>query len=182
VSIDAHRSSVERRMEAVLAALDIDPARDLGVAREQLRLAARWHDEGKHHPRFQARMGADPDGPPLAKPAPGHRADRGDGWRHEQLSAGFAWAYSERDPVVTVIVTGHHGAGLGLFDRDAKALLDGWESCNPSVLDALDELFGPCGRYELERARLTRSLGLHRLCYLEALLRCADMQVSREGG
>ncbi|MBB4663297.1 CRISPR-associated endonuclease/helicase Cas3 [Conexibacter arvalis] len=180
VTLDAHGIEVEARLVRIVGALDL-PSGALGVALEQLAQAARWHDEGKRHPRFQRRMGAPPDGPPLAKPAPGHVADRGDGWRHEQLSAAVAWANSDRDPVQAVIVAGHHGHGLPLFDRDPEAVLDGWGDCERAVRDALDELFGPFGVYERERLRLQRSLGVHRLAYLEALLRCADMQVSREG-
>lgn len=181
VTVDDHGEAVEQRLSEILDALDLVDEHDLGVGRERLLTAARWHDEGKRHPRFQRRMGAEPGGPALAKPAPGHRADRGDGLRHEQISAGFAWTRSDRDPVPTVVCCGHHGHGLPLFDRGPEAALDGWDDCDADVREALTELFGPCGRYELERARLTRTLGLHRLTFLEALLRCADMQVSREG-
>jgi CRISPR-associated endonuclease/helicase Cas3 len=180
VALDAHCDAVSRRLEEILDRLDADPS-DLGATRAQLLDAGRLHDAGKVHPRFQARMGADGSGPPVAKPVPGHRADRGDGWRHEQLSAAVAWAESERDPIPTVLVASHHGHGMPLFDRSPEAVLDGWDGCDARVEDALKELFGPCGRYELERARLERALGLHRSLHLQALLRCADMQVSREG-
>jgi hypothetical protein len=80
-----------------------------------------------------------------------------------------------------VLVAAHHGHGLPLFNRDADEVLNGWTECDPDVVAALKELYGPSGRYELERARLQRTLGVHRLAHLEALLRCADMQVSREG-
>jgi hypothetical protein len=79
------------------------------------------------------------------------------------------------------LVAAHHGHGLPLFDRGPDAVQSGWDDCEPEVVDALRELFGEYGRYELERARLGRQLGVHRLAYLEALLRCADMQISREG-
>lgn len=181
VTVDAHGHAVEARMGEILGALGVDGSQALGVDDAQLLVAARWHDEGKRHPRFQQRMGAPPDDPPLAKPAPGHRADEGDGWRHEQVSAGFVWVRASGDPVPAVLCAGHHGHGLPLFDRDADALLGDWDGCEPAVVEALGLLFGPSGRYELERVRLQRALGVHRLAYLEALLRCADMQVSREG-
>lgn len=177
VLIDTHNADVERRLVRIFDTLDID---DLGVTREQLLIAARWHDEGKRHPRFQRRMGGDPE-KPLAKPAPGLKADRGDGWRHESISAAAAWLDSGGDPVPTVIAASHHGHGRPLFDRDAEAMLAHWPECEQPLADAVRALFGPSGRYELERLKLQRRIGIHRLAYLEALLRCADMQVSREG-
>ena len=184
VTIDDHCAAVEARLGDVVARLDVDVRGALGVDREQLLAAARWHDVGKRHRRFQERMGATPGDPPLAKPAPGYRADRGDrgdGWRHEQLSAAYAWARCGRDPVITVGCGGHHGHGLPLFNRGPDAVLDGWDECEQDVVEAVRELFGEYGRYELERARLVGALGLHRLAFLEGLLRCADMQVSIEG-
>jgi CRISPR-associated endonuclease/helicase Cas3 len=178
VPLDRHGRDVRERLAAILDRLDAEPALD--GRREQLLAAAGWHDAGKRHPRFQQRMGAAPGDEPLAKPVPGHRADRGDGWRHEQLSAAFAWA-RDRDPLTTIVLGPHHGHGLPLFDRDPDAVLAGWAACDAEVVEALGELFGAYGRYELERARLVRELGVHHLSYLEALLRCADMQVSREG-
>lgn len=177
VLIDKHNADVEQRLAHVLDTLDVD---DLGVTREQLLTAARWHDEGKRHPRFQRRMGGDPKSA-LAKPARGHKADRGDGWRHEPISAAAAWLASGKDPVPTVFTASHHGHGQPLFDRDAEAMLKEWPECEQPLADAVRELFGPSGRYELERMKLQRRIGIHRLAYLEALLRCADMQVSREG-
>jgi len=180
VTVDAHGASVERRMGRILDALDVV---DLGADRSQLLAAARVHDEGKRHPRFQNRMGATPEThpEPLAKPVPGYVADRGDGWRHEQLSAAIASATHDRDPVVIVATAAHHGHGRPLFDRNHLEVLEGWADHDPRVADELAWLFGPHGRYEALRADLQRALGVHRLAYLEALLRCADMQVSREG-
>jgi CRISPR-associated endonuclease/helicase Cas3 len=184
ITIDDHCAAVESRLDAIIARQGVDVPVALGVGRGQLLAAARWHDAGKHHPRFQQRMGAKPGDPPLAKPAPGYRPDRGrrgDGWRHEPLSAAYIWARCGRDPVSTLVGGAHHGHGLPLFNRGRDAILDGWDGCEPDVREAVSELFGGCGRYELERARLIAALGLHRLAFLEALLRCADMQVSREG-
>lgn len=176
VTVEAHQQLVEDRMRAIVEALR--PV-ELGADPEQLARAARHHDDGKRHPRFQARMGASDQ--VLAKPLAGHRPDRGDGWRHEQLSAAYAAEATDSDPLVVTLVAGHHGAGRPLFDRDSARLLDGWEECPDSVTDQAGRLFGPLGRYEIDRSRLQRSLGVHRLAYLEALLRCADMQISREG-
>jgi hypothetical protein len=177
VTVDDHRVAVEDRLRSILEALAPE---GLGAGTEQLALAARLHDEGKRHPRFQRRMGA--IDATLAKPRPGHVPDRGGGWRHEQLSAAYAAEACEGDALTVALVAGHHGRGRPVFDRGAEELLESWEGCPDPVRAWVARLFGPCGRYELDRARLQRQLGVHRLALLEALLRCADMQVSREGG
>jgi CRISPR-associated endonuclease/helicase Cas3 len=179
VTLDAHQAAVEQRLVAVLDALDLEMPRE---ERAALLGAARCHDEGKRHPRFQRRMGASDVEPPLAKPRPGHRPDQGDGWRHEQLSAAWAAQRHPGDPLIVSLVGAHHGRGRALFDRVAVELLDGWTGCPPDVEARVHELFGAFGRYELLRAQARRRFGVHRLAWLEALLRCADMQVSREGG
>lgn len=177
VTVDAHQAAVERRLRALL---DVLQPEGLGADTGQLALAARTHDEGKRHPRFQRRMGAGDVA--LAKPLPGHVPDRGDGWRHEQLSAAYAAQASDGDPLVITLVAGHHGRGRPVFDRAASDLLDGWNGCPDDARTWVERLFGARGRYELERTRVQRQLGVHRLAFLEGLLRCADMQVSREGG
>jgi CRISPR-associated endonuclease/helicase Cas3 len=179
VTLDHHQAAVEQRLIAVLDALALVL---LGDERSALLHAARCHDEGKRHPRFQRRMGAFDGDPPLAKPRPGHRPDQGDGWRHEQLSTAWAAHRSDADPLVVSLVGAHHGRGRALFDRGAADLLDGWTDCPPEIEAYVHELFGAFGRYELLRAAARRRYGGHRLAWLEALLRCADMQVSREGG
>lgn len=177
VTVDGHQAAVEGRMRALLDALMVG---EREAPAEQLLLAARTHDEGKRHPRFQRRMGADDVS--LAKPRPGHVPDRGDGWRHEQLSAAYVAHLTGGDPLTVTLVAGHHGRGRPLFDRGASDLLDDWGECPEAVQSWVDQLFGACGRYELLRAETQRRLGIHRLAWLEALLRCADIQVSREGG
>ena len=176
VSIDSHQAAVGERMRAILHALGHDL--DASWVRS-LQRAAELHDEGKRHPKFQARMGSDPDQPPLAKPKPGHRADRGDGWRHEQLSAVYALASGEDARTVALIAT-HHGHGRGLFDRRAEDLLAGWDGCGDEVAAAARALYGARGCYERLRERVQREHGVLGLAWFEALVRCADMQVSKE--
>ncbi len=175
VTLDEHCEAVAARAREIVAALD-------GLAAHEsadIEHAARLHDEGKRHPVFQQRMGASPEGPALAKPVPGHKPDRGDGWRHEQYSAAVAHARSP-SPLVTALTAAHHGHGRPAFHRDDAALLAGWTQAPGEVTDALAALFGSHGCYERDRAALQRELGVHRLAFLEALVRCADMQISRE--
>lgn len=169
-----HSAAVRQRMQRIVGALDGLVADDADV----LLAAAELHDAGKSHPRFQQRMGRHVE-PPVAKPLPRHVPDRGDGWRHEQLSAAMARA-GGKPPLVSTLIAAHHGSGRPLFDRDHVAVRDGWDACPGGVVDALAELFGPGGVYEIEREMAQRRLGVHRLAFLEAVLRCADMQVSRE--
>lgn len=176
VHLEQHLLDVEQRAEAILKALALDLP---DPVRGAVTTAARLHDEGKRHPRFQARMGAGEI--PLAKPRPGHRPDRGDRWRHEQLSAAYASRESGRAPLVVALVAGHHGHGRMLFDRDAVGILHGWSDCPAHVRAETEHLFGPFGSYELMRAAAQREHGIHGLAWLEAIVRCADMQVSREG-
>jgi CRISPR-associated endonuclease/helicase Cas3 len=176
VSVDAHQADVEHRLSTLLHALSPDPGE---MPTDELLVAARTHDEGKRHPRFQRRMGA--DDVPLAKPRPGHIPDRGDGWRHEQLSAAFAAHASAGNALIVTLVAGHHGHGRLLFDRRADDLLDGWLECPEPVAEWVARLYGPMGEYELLRAAAQDRYGVHGLAWLEALLRCADMQISREG-
>lgn len=179
MTLDAHQAAVEQRLVAVLHALALELPDE---ERSALLCAARYHDEGKRHPRFQRRMGASNGDAPLAKPRPGHRPDQGDGWRHEQLSAAWAAHHSDDNPLAVALVGAHHGRGRALFDRGAADLLDGWAGCPPEVEASVHEVFGAFGRYELLRAAARQRCGALRLAWLEALLRCADMQVSREGG
>ncbi len=178
VTLAAHGKQAEERVGQVVEKLD---ASEFEFPAEELKFAALHHDSGKVHPRFQRRMGAVEGDPPLAKPRPGHVPDRGDGWRHEQLSLGFAAASSDGDRLVTALVGAHHGHGRPLFTRDVSGLLDGWGEAGSDVELHLERLFGAAGEYERERAELENELGFHGLAFLEALLRCADMQVSREG-
>jgi len=177
ITVDDHQAAVARRsaalLQALMASLEVADA-------DRLLTAARVHDEGKRHPRFQRRMGADDE--PLAKPRPGHVPDRGDGWRHEQLSAAFAAAESGGDPFTVALVAAHHGRGRAMFDRCAAELIDGWDECPPPVREWVDRLYGAFGSYELLRDRAQRDRGFHGLAWWEGLLRAADIQVSREGG
>jgi len=176
VGLEEHQLAVERRLACILEAL---VANDERLPADALLLAAREHDQGKRHPRFQARMGAREE--LLAKPRPGYRPDRGDGWRHEQLSAAYAARASGGDALTVALVGSHHGRGRPLFDRVAPEVIDDWEGCESAVRDWVWRLFGDCGEYEILRQQAQRRFGIYGLAWLEALLRCADMQVSREG-
>lgn len=178
VTIDEHGQDVECRLSRMLDAL---ASPSLEEFRTTLAVAARTHDEGKRHPRFQSNMGRMKGDADLAKPRPGHIPDRGVGLRHEQGSAGFSVVAEGGRTEAAVIELGHHGHGQGPFMQRAEAVLEGWPTCPDEVRSAIKQLFGPRGTYEREREALQRRLGVHGLAYLQSLLRAADMQISREG-
>jgi CRISPR-associated endonuclease/helicase Cas3 len=61
VHLAEHSEAVVQAMESLLSSLGSWP----GLPRDELRLAARWHDAGKSHPAFQNMLldGRDPDDP-----------------------------------------------------------------------------------------------------------------------
>ena len=176
VHLEQHARDVQVRLEQILGVLGFAEAE---LPSRRLLHAALAHDAGKVHPRFQRLMGTGDE--VLAKPRPGHRPDRGDGWRHEQLSAAFVAAQCAGDPVSVALVAAHHGHGRPLFTRQADELLDGWDGCAADVREWVAYLYGEGAGYEELRARAQGERGVPGLCWLEALSCCADRQVSAEG-
>ena len=186
VPLVAHQEAVAKRAGELGDALNLAP--DLV---EALRLAGLHHDDGKGDPRFQLRLGARP-GELLAK-----SGDRGGpiasrrrrdpsgllpGWRHEQLSVVHTWAAlpdgAHRDLVLRLIGT-THGHGRGEFPHAANDLVG--PHTEPSIKAAAVALFDEGEWFELIE-RTDRRYGVWGCAYLEAVLRAADGQVSREGG
>lgn len=118
------------------------------------------HDDGKDHHAFQARLGADPHGEPLAKQHP-HRTEVDGilppGWRHESASAHRALNDGAPDLLVH-LVAAHHG-----WARPLLPAADGPEQALPTAVrfTELNARWGPWG-----------------LAWLETLLRLADHQAS----
>lgn len=166
----------------------------LGLAEidvEVLRLAGEHHDDGKSDPRFQVVLGrgGDQDGSsPLAKSGMSSprqvqqaRAASGlpQGWRHEQLSVLQAWLSladmnGERRMLVARLVGTSHGHGRGVFSHSAAELSGG------IVHPVARELFD-VGLWDEIVEETDSQRGVWACAYLEAVLRAADGQVSREG-
>jgi CRISPR-associated endonuclease/helicase Cas3 len=153
-------------------------AQRLGLAAEDLALAARWHDRGKAHLPWQilikggdlARLGE----PPLAK---GRRLDPRTaaqvrrlarlpvGWRHEaeslrRLEASGDLAQAQDADLVRWLVATHHG-----YARPWWPAVDGLAP-DPGLAELM--------------TRLGRRLGWWRLGWLELVFRCADRVASRK--
>jgi len=180
--------------EAAVAEACRDIAERLGLvdsAAQALTLAGLWHDEGKSDRRFQRSLrarDADHPGRTLAKSgnhslqtARRARASSGlpSGWRHEELSAALAWDKGEDlDPVVRDLVTRlagtSHGRGRHEFPHTAVGLA--LEDPVESATLLFDE-----AEWERLLDRTEQQWGLWGCAYLEALLRAADVTVSRRG-
>ena len=140
---------------------------------EMLACAARLHDEGKRHERWQRAAHAPKDGGPYAK-TKRMNPKLLDGYRHEFGSLpyikddkSFGELSDELQELVLHLVAAHHG-----WARPVIPMTGG--DAPPSVLEkrARD--------VALRFARLQKRWGPWRLAWWEALLRAADQQASRD--
>jgi len=166
-----HVSLVERYAREIAERLP--PSEN--IFSEPLRLAAKWHDNGKSRERWQQAAGRSPDDPPLGKSRGPLRRIAG-GYRHEFGSLReFADAHHGKisEDVFDLamhMIAAHHGRGRphfpkGGFDPDERA---------KSAQIAIETV----RRF----ARLQRRYGYWRLAWLENLLRCADAMASADKG
>lgn len=187
ITLMSHSLAVADRAQKLAATLGLPAA--LASA---TRTAAEQHDRGKADARFQnyltrGRTRKDL----LAKskyPFDRKRHSQAglSGWRHEQLSAAFAWAEpdiaaSEQRDLITWLVGTSHGHGRGSFSHDAGLLLAGTGAeADYNVHESAQELFDD-GAWEDLFEPLLRTYGPWGLAYLEAVVRAADQTVSKEG-
>lgn len=200
---DGHQRSVEVRAEQFLDVLGMPDA-----LREDVALAARHHDDGKKDRRFQRLLHyrlPEPDqydsSTYLAKSrfrvvAVEQRLRREldlQGWRHEQRSAADVWAnrdaYHAHDAeLVTRLAGTSHGHGRSCFRDNAERLIPQSvmaQSSDPdldmaSIRKSAEALFDG-GLWERIITRTNARYGMWGVAYLEAILRSADVNVSKEG-
>lgn len=187
VSLATHQDAVASRAASLAEYLGLP-----GELVEALRLAGAHHDDGKRDFRFQRRLGADGE-LLLAKSRAGttaaqaRRNERSCGlpnrWRHEQRSVVESWALvrtvSGLDrQLVSRLVGTSHGHGRSSFPHVAGELLLPEDSAG--LHEATRTLFDLGAWDELVEATQYR-YGVWGCAYLEAVLRAADGQVSREG-
>lgn len=167
--LDEHQSWTDERARGIGKALGLDQAWiDL------LALAARLHDEGKRASRWQRAFHAPTDGIYAKTEGPiDHRLL--DGYRHELGSLlriegdeQIRHLSEEDRDLVLHLVTAHHGFARPVIDTS------GCDDAPPSVLER------KVGEIALRFARLQRRYGPWGLAWLEALLRAADQQASRD--
>jgi CRISPR-associated endonuclease/helicase Cas3 len=168
-SLQTHVGLVEKYAGEIAGGLSLSE----DVFREALRLAAKWHDNGKAREIWQRAVGKTPAEDPVGKSGGFMRRIAG-GYRHEFGSLReFAEEHQGKtsDDVFDLamhLIAVHHGRGRphfpkGGFDPDARA---------ESVEIALES----ARRF----ARLQRCYGYWQLAWLENLLRCADARASTE--
>jgi CRISPR-associated endonuclease/helicase Cas3 len=156
-------------------------AKALNLAPEQRRLliiAARFHDEGKRAAKWQQAFHAPGDGV-YAKTEGPINYQLLDGYRHElgsllrignnkQIQKLFQKLSEEDRDLVLHLITAHHG-----FARPVIGTR-GCEDAPPSALEK------KAAEIALRFARLQTRWGPWGLAWLEALLRAADQQASRD--
>lgn len=194
-AVSASRVGLDRHQQDVLAAMD-DILDRLGAPigadeRQALRIAARWHDQGKAADRWQkAFRGNMPlarkrlAGEPLLAGGPYAKTDCGrpdqrllGGYRHELGSLFDGTLLSALDPLPTAVgdlalhlVAAHHGHGRPLIRVDGLDIVPPARAAAEATAVAL--------RF----ARLQQRIGPWRLAWLEALLRAADVRASKAAG
>ena len=201
---DCHQWNVRNRVKRFLAMLPL--AAELA---DDVMLAAAHHDDGKKDPRFQEllhyrlrRPERYTDADYLAKSrfrsaefeARTRRELNLQGWRHEQRSAAECWAAGDSlgahdRELVTRLAGTSHGHGRGSFRDNASTLIpdmllrrdDEQPVADIKRIRAAAESLYDEGEWGQIIERTDARYGHWGMAYLEALLRSADITVSKEG-
>lgn len=188
VTLADHGRDVEGRARELCARVGLDAAWADRVA-----AAGLHHDAGKADPRFQVLLGRGDGGPMLAKSSDSRtwaqarharlRSGLPTGWRHELLSAVLVERMRREgvagiDDAVVRLVGTSHGRGRSGAPQCAAELLP--PDPDPGVAAIAGELLDDGVWDELVELG-NRSIGHWAAAYLEALVRAADVQISKEG-
>jgi CRISPR-associated endonuclease/helicase Cas3 len=185
VTLEAHQVEVAGRAESLASRIGLGPD-----VTELLREAGLHHDDGKEDSRFQRIRLGSPEGMVLAKSWSGsaqeaaRRQWRGGlprGWRHELRSVAVAWPdiTKSSDPELAARLIGTtHGHGRVLPQQSASSLIN--PSDDAAIRERILDLF-VSGEWCALMERTSRRVGPWACCYLEAVLRAADCQISKEG-
>jgi len=167
--LDEHRSWTEDRARHLATALGLDDA-----LADVLALAARHHDKGKRTNRWQRAFHAPKDGiyAKTKGPIDYHLLD---GYRHElgsllevENDEGIRNLSDEHRDLVLHLIAAHHGFARPVIGTS------GCDNAPPSILE------DKAAEIALRFARLQNRWGPWGLAWLEAILRAADQQASRD--
>ena len=181
VTLSHHQRDVGDRVEQLARALRLPDG-----LKAALGAAGRHHDDGKVAAEWQLGVGSRST-EPLAKSPKRARSSRRRprstglplGWRHEQLSVALAWdelPYEIR-PLAARLIGTSHGHGRTAFPHGSADLV---REDQAHVRWQARELFD-LGGWDVLIDQTDHSWGVWGVAYLEALLRAADVQVSKEG-
>jgi CRISPR-associated endonuclease/helicase Cas3 len=167
-----HQDWARQKAEVLVTALALDA--DLARA---VVIAARLHDEGKKAARWQSAFRTPVDGRPYAKSGSRRPPDFDilAGYRHEfgslfhvERDNEFGTLPDELKDLVRHLVVAHHGRARPVIETDSC------EEGPPSLLAARAR------DVALRFARLQKRFGPWGLAWLEAMVRAADQQASRQ--
>ncbi len=164
-----HHAWTECRAQILTSALGLPDA-----YADMLAVAARLHDEGKHHERWQRAFNAPRDGKVYAKTKGPINFRRLDGYRHEfgslacaESDEKFKTLPPDLQELALHLVAAHHGWSRPIIPTSGSDL-------PPSGLE--ERALNAALRF----ARLQKRWGPWGLAWWEALLRAADQQASRD--
>lgn len=168
--LEEHESWAEQKALVIADTLGFT-----GNRREALRIAAKFHDEGKRSPLWQLTFRAPRDGVYAKTRGPPNRSLLAIGYRHEfgslpwvEEANEFRQLQKEWRDLVLHVVAAHHG-----FARPVI----GTRGCDDDSDPALKKRARDVA---LRFAAMQKQLGPWGLAWWEALLRAADAQASRE--
>lgn len=189
VLLSDHSRDVAARAGALSTAVALAPQFQGTVV-----AAALHHDDGKADPRFQLLLGnTGPVTGSLRAKGTGQtrRQNRGPaghgglpvGWRHEQYSAVLTEQARRGgddtiDDLTLRLVGTSHGHGRSGFPHVGAELLA--PGCPGAESEIAEELF-TTGRWDEVVEQTDEHIGHYAVSYLEALVRAADNQISKEG-
>jgi CRISPR-associated endonuclease/helicase Cas3 len=167
--LSAHVERVEKLVSQTTERLRLQPK-----LREALTTAAKWHDQGKLAKPWRQAFNA-PAGGPWAKTVGPFRWSLLGGYRHElgslldpEAVAALDELPSDTRELAKHLIIAHHGFGRPVIRTD------GCEDRAPTELEEQTR------EIALRFVRLQRQWGPWGLAWMEALLRAADQQASRE--
>jgi CRISPR-associated endonuclease/helicase Cas3 len=170
--LEQHQILAEQKMSTMVSTLGLPDE----LARALI-FAAKVHDEGKDCPRWQVAFNAPTEGRPYAKTTGPINQRRLNGYRHEFVSMLRARSVDEfktfspdMQDLILHLIAAHHGFARPFIPTNAC------DDFPPSKLD--DE----AREVALRFVRLQKQWGPWGLVWLEALLRAADQQASKETG